>query len=142
MSNKSTREVFYTYGNLGEQELPKDARMRVYLPHRDNAWVEIAACEDGGVDVRASSALLVLHSSSNSMRVDLSELYESRADAHKRDLAEQVYDRLAAHGADYNAMCELASELRDDPSNWRQAHPWVKQVYDILARRFSAKAKK
>lgn len=142
-SDARQREVWYTYGDPkhAEHELPEHARLRVYLPHRPNAFVEIAYA-DGGVDLRGSDALMIQMNASNAAQIHLADRYELRDDAHKRDLAEQIYDRLAERGADYNAMCELASELRDDPGNWRQAHPWVRQVYDVLARRFTrAKAK-
>lgn len=135
-------EVWYRYGdaNHKEHELPEGSRLRVYLPHQPNAFIEIAF-SDGGVDLRGSNALMIEMNASNAAVVHMGELYERRADAHKRDLAETVYDKLTDVGADYNAMCELASELRPNRENWRQAHQWVRQVYETLAERFSKKAK-
>lgn len=140
------REVWYTYGsNHEEHELPEHARLRIYFGHRPNAWVEIAYDDKtGGIDLRGSDRMTVVPTSSNALTVDLHELFERRTDTHKRDLAEAVYDRLTAHGADYNAMCELATDigigLRDE-STWRAGHPWVKTVLAALKKRFTAKAK-
>ena len=135
------REVYYTYGTTKEQVLPEHARLRIYLPGTGSSmqrWVEIAASDEGGVELRGSSPLLTVHNASNALRVDLADRYERREDTPTRDLAEAVYDRLVGVGADYNAMCELAREMNLPASErFRQVNGWVRKVGETLMRRLT-----
>jgi hypothetical protein len=135
------REVYYTYGNQGEVELPAHARLRIYLPGTGSShqrWVEIAATDEGGVELRGAGALVTVLNASNAMRVDIADRYERREDSSKRDLAEGVFDRLAATGATFDDMCELARELKlPESERFRKVNDWVKTVAKTLARRLA-----